>query len=394
MILLLSIQVCAFAAEMPVFMVSTAESSPGETVALTVETMNNPGIASFDLRVEYDSSRLEWIDVEKGNLKGTMDVAVGHTLTWFDADNHSDDTTIAILYFKVKPNAISGEAWVSVSFEEGDVFDIYEKDVRFSVIKGGITVKADESVNPNHARVNEFVTRLYRNFLEREPDEAGLASWSELLISGKTTGSKVVCGFVYSKEFQDNPLDNEAFVEAMYETILGRKPDTSGLNSWVVVLERGCTRKKILSGFLNSEEMKNLCNSIGIQPGSYESDEMIDQHTMVTYFVSRLYEYCFERQADYSGLTSWVTALVEGNATGTKIATGFFFSPEMEQRGLNDRDFVSNAYRALLNREPDANGLESWIGVLARDNDRTRIVYGFVKSIEFANLCDEYGIVR
>jgi hypothetical protein len=74
-------------------------------------------------------------------------------------------------------------------------------------------------------------------------------------VSNKSTGAKVVYKFVYSDEFQANPLSNNAFVNALYETILGRKADEAGLAAWVNVLENGCTRKKVLAGFLNSNEL-------------------------------------------------------------------------------------------------------------------------------------------
>jgi hypothetical protein len=180
----------------------------------------------------------------------------------------------------------------------------------------------------------------------------------------------------------------------MYETILGREPDDDGFNAWVKVLENGCTRKKVLAGFLNSEEMRELCSSIGIEAGSYYSDEIVDKNTKVTYFVSRMYRCCLGREADYAGLTSWVSALLDKRATGTKIATGFFFSPEMKNMGLSNRQFVENAYIALLDRQPDTAGWNSWTQALDKTGDRNKIVQGFVKSIEFGNLCEEYGINR
>lgn len=246
----------------------------------------------------------------------------------------------------------------------------------------------------NYKEIETFVSRLYQNFLGRDADSSGLASWASLLTRGDTTGSKVVYGFVYSPEFQNNPLSNEEFVTAMYETIFGRKPDAVGLKAWVNVLENGCTRKKVLAGFLNSMEMEDLCDSLGVEPGSYHSNEVVDRNTKVTFFVSRMYQYCLGRKADFSGLSSWVSALLDGSATGTTIAKGFFFSKEMDQMNLSDHDYIVNVYVALLDRQPDTDGLRSWEKALASNSDRRKIVNGFVKSQEFGNLCAEYGITR
>ena len=241
-------------------------------------------------------------------------------------------------------------------------------------------------------QIRLFVSRLYRNFLSREADEGGLESWTAALMEGRSTGAKVVYGFVYSQEFQNNPLDNAAFVTAMYETIFGREPDEAGLSAWVSVLENGCTRKKVLGGFLNSDEMKRLCTSYGITAGSYESDEAVDRNTKVTYFVSRMYRCCLGRNADYDGLTNWVNGLAAGSVTGAEVASGFFFSREMEQKNLSNGAYVTNAYVALLDRQPDEGGLASWVSALESGKTRESIVEGFVKSEEFAGLCTEYGI--
>ena len=240
--------------------------------------------------------------------------------------------------------------------------------------------------------VESFVSRLYEDFFGRNADASGLASWTNLLKSGKATGAKVVYSFVYSEEFQNNPLSNEAFVTAMYNTIFRRKPDTNELNAWVTVLQNGCTRKKILSGILRSNEMIELCESLGIVAGSYRSDEITDNHVKVTYFVSRMYRYCFNREADYDGLSSWVSALVEGRATGIKIAKGFFLSEEIKGRHLSNSDYITVAYRALLDREPDASGKQAWMDKLAMNNDRKIIIDGFLGSKEFKDLCNQYGI--
>ena len=241
-------------------------------------------------------------------------------------------------------------------------------------------------------QIRVFVSRLYRNFLSREADEGGLESWTAALMEGRSTGAKVVYGFVYSQEFQNNPLDNAAFVTAMYETIFGREPDEAGLSAWVSVLENGCTRKKVLGGFLNSDEMKRLCTSYGITAGSYESDEAVDRNTKVTYFVSRMYRCCLGRNADYDGLTNWVNGLAAGSVTGAEVASGFFFSREMEQKNLSNGAYVTNAYVALLDRQPDEGGLASWVSALESGKTRESIIEGFVKSEEFAGLCAEYGI--
>ena len=163
---------------------------------------------------------------------------------------------------------------------------------------------------------------------------------------------------------------------------------------WKIGRVVSCTRKVVQTGYLNSDKMRKLFASLRIGKESNRPEENIDQNTKVTGFVSRMYRFCLGREADASGLASWVSALLEGRATGTKIATGFFSSPEMKQMNLSNYDFVVNAYVTLLDRQPDEKGLSAWVRALDSGGDRNKIVRGFVKSEEFGNLCAEYGIAR
>ena len=52
----------------------------------------------------------------------------------------------------------------------------------------------------------EYLDRLYKTFMDREPDDEGKAYWSELLKSG-TPRTDVVLGFTRSPEFIDKCIE-------------------------------------------------------------------------------------------------------------------------------------------------------------------------------------------
>ena len=166
------------------------------------------------------------------------------------------------------------------------------------------------------------------------------------------------------------------------------------MNSWVAVMENGCTNKKVLSGFINSNEFDDLCRDLGIVRGSYYSDEVADQNVKVAAFVARLYRICLGRAYEQEGLNNWVSALVSKTSTGSSVVRGFFKSQEFENRKLDDNAFVTVAYRTILGREPDAAGLNDWTKALEKGHARETIIRGFLNSEEFGNLCEEYGITR
>ena len=275
------------------------------------------------------------------------------------------------------------EQWKNINILQG-----YDEDTDYTLPNVHC---ADDDID--YEKLKEFVSRLYQNFLKREPDEKGLNDWIDVLRSGKATGAKVVAGFVLSPEYKANSLSDEEYVTALYRIIFKREPDDAGLNSWLAVMKKGYTYKKVLSGFINSNEFENLCRDLGIVRGSYKSDEPVDQGNKIEAFVARLYKVCLGRAYDQDGLDNWVRALTSGTASVYSIVKEFFDSQEFENRNLDDTEFVTVAYQTILGREPDKSGLEYWVNNLTWGDTRDDVLYGFLGSNEFKKLCEEYGII-
>ncbi len=109
-------------------------------------------------------------------------------------------------------------------------------------------------------------------------------------------------------------------------------------------------------------------------------------------FVTRFYVQCLGRQPDPEGLNEWVGRLLNGSRTGADVAEGFVFSEEFTGQNHSNEVFVTILYRAFFNRETDAGGYGAWLERLAGGMSRKSVLDGFLKSQEFAQLCDNYGI--
>jgi hypothetical protein len=234
-----------------------------------------------------------------------------------------------------------------------------------------------------------WVTRLYENFLGRTPDEKGLQAWVDALTSGAATGAKVVHGFVFSQEFQNNPLSNEDFVKALYATIFNREADEAGLAAWVAVLENGATRKKVLEGFLNSPEMKELCDELGIPAGSYRSDELVDRYYNLTAFINRVYKYMFNRTPSKTEVETYIKAFVAGEYTLGQFMQAAVGNTAFIARKLNDSDFLDTVYQVMLDRAPDVLGKATWLSALSAGLDRRTVVQAIAKSAEFIKVAQK-----
>ena len=125
-----------------------------------------------------------------------------------------------------------------------------------------------------------------------------------------------------------------------------------------------------------------------------EPDEPEEPVSGPAEFTDRMYRIVLEREADASGRNDWITKLENGKAAGADLIYGFFMSSEMKARNLSDEEYVQTAYRAILDREADAGGLEKWTKDLTDGMTRVYVLKGFVKSGEFTRLCESYGIVK
>jgi len=123
-------------------------------------------------------------------------------------------------------------------------------------------------VPPPGGQVRVFVTRMYRTALQREPDTIGLNNWTNALLSGRATGASLADGFIFSVEMNNRNLTDEQFVTILYNSLLGREPDTQGFNHWVGRLNSGMSRRNVFIGFVMSVEFAQICRDHGITRGT------------------------------------------------------------------------------------------------------------------------------
>ena len=113
----------------------------------------------------------------------------------------------------------------------------------------------------------DFATRLYTECLGREPDEEGLKFWSQGLIDHKITGSQAAHEFFYSAEFNSLNLGNKELITRMYKTFLGREPEDEGLTFWMDSMDKGMTKDQLFDSFVNSKEFSDICITYAIERG-------------------------------------------------------------------------------------------------------------------------------
>ena len=103
------------------------------------------------------------------------------------------------------------------------------------------------------------IYRLYQAAFDRKPDLAGLGFWLEVL--DKDVAIETIAeNFIASAEFQQlygvNP-DNTQFLTKLYNNVLHRSPDASGLAYWLNLMQQGLSKARALIEFSESAENKS-----------------------------------------------------------------------------------------------------------------------------------------
>lgn len=151
-------------------------------------------------------------------------------------------------------NGVSRE-YVYHGFAESQEFS--ELCSNYGLDRGSVTLSQYRDRN---ADATGFIARLYTKMLGRKFDEDGLEYWCKAYLTGEKSIEVIAAdGFLHSEELKNMNLSNEEFVTRMYETFLNREPEEAGLNDWVGRLERGEeTRDSLVYGFTNSREFGGL----------------------------------------------------------------------------------------------------------------------------------------
>ncbi|WP_132256408.1 DUF4214 domain-containing protein, partial [Methylobacterium segetis] len=220
------------------------------------------------------------------------------------------------------------------------------------------------------------VYALYDAILDRAPDAGGFAYWVGALKSGMALHD-VAEIILNSTEAQAKfrGLDDRAFVEHLYETALHRSGEAAGIDGWAGALGHGGSRADVAMGFaLSGENVAAL--QTALNSGTYVEDHAATD-------AARLYYALLDRAPDAGGLQAWTQAL-KGGLSEAGMAQAFLGSGEYEAKhgGLSDSAFVDLLYQNALGRHAEAGGLAGWTGALAHGASRAEIALGIAQSEE------------
>ncbi|MDD2768542.1 MAG: DUF4214 domain-containing protein [Methylococcus sp.] len=175
-----------------------------------------------------------------------------------------------------------------------------------------------------------FIGNLYRTFFARSPDAGGLSYWSSQLAAGMPRDIEMY-NFLFSPEFNgfmsnffgNTPSRAEVLaVVDYYRGILGRLPDTGGLNYWV-----GRFRQAQCQG-----AGPVYAEAESISQGFFSSQEYSSRGRNNTQYVSDLYNAFLRRGGDLEGVSFWINQLNAGTKSRDQERRDFIATPEFTNR--------------------------------------------------------------
>ena len=159
--------------------------------------------------------------------------------------------------------------------------------------------------SPEHRQAE--VEAYYREFLGRAPDPSS-ASWVALLTAGAGEAA-VARAFLGSAEYRAaRPTDGE-FVASLYDDVLGRRGEDTGVAAWLAAIASGASRDAVAAGFVAAPEANDRV-------------------------VASLYRAFLRREREAGPSSTWDDRLDAGAASATDVAIGILASDEFARLSL------------------------------------------------------------
>jgi hypothetical protein len=225
-----------------------------------------------------------------------------------------------------------------------------------------------------------FIQRLYQGLLGHGADLPGLEAYDAQLYNGVSPAS-IANAILGSTEYQARhgtpaSTSDTQFVTTLYQGFLGRTPDQAGLATWVGALGNGTSRAQVAAALAQSPEAK-----AHLAPDT----SAIWIPNAAGSLVTQLYQAAFNRAPDETGLQGWTQAL-QGSLTPSQFAETLIKAPEFQSlyAGRDDTQVISSFYQNALGRAPDAGGLASWLQLAQSSGNVSQALRGIATSAEAA----------
>jgi RHS repeat-associated protein len=287
-----------------------AASRPSFTVTWSgADDSGGSGIASFDVFVSDNEGPFTPFQQSTTQTTATFAGKAGHTYGFYSVatDNvgHHQAIPAGAQATTSIPNLSRNGQFVAQAYQDLLGRPVDDGGLAFwtTQLDQGAPRAAVASALDHSAEYFATIIRpAYQQFLGRPPDDGGLAYWINQMAQG-LTDEQLQAAFIGSPEFYNHSGGTDkAWVDAMYQNLLGRAPDPGGENYWIGQLAAGAGRGAVAYGFAASLERE-------------------------TTRVQEDYQKYLGRKGSDADVSFWVN-LFKQSVTNEDVITGFVASAE------------------------------------------------------------------
>ncbi len=210
-----------------------------------------------------------------------------------------------------------------------------------AIASGRLSVaQATDRIFHSDEHFHKAVTSSFQLLLNRDPNPVGLNLFVQAMKNGLTE-NKLVASILGSQEFNLG-LTDQAYVQKLYETVLGRDSDAEGNSDHLNGLKLGVTRQNIAEGFLQSRE---------------HNENVVDH----------VFETILGRTASDSEQAVWVRHLEKPSVDELDVTAQIAGSPEG----------VSQSRTLTLGKPESKDELQKWVDFLNKYPNDIPLVRGW-----------------
>lgn len=224
-----------------------AKNGPTSGTLMTTKTISKP-TAGF-----HTATLSKAVELTKG-VK--YSIVVIYKASSGTAAAMADSSKSSTSWFTAVNKASAGQSYASSTGKKGSYIDVSKQGYNFAIKAFTKTKK--------YTNTESYVARIYTKALGRDPEAAGLQYWTEEINSKNRTPVEVAEAFFFTPEFTNKNLSNAEYVKVLYRTFMGREYDQAGLNYWVDRLNKGESRKSVLRSFASCDEFQSIIKSFGL----------------------------------------------------------------------------------------------------------------------------------
>jgi hypothetical protein len=198
----------------------------------------------------------------------------------------------------------------------------------------------------------QVVTGLYIDLLHRAPLSAEINAWISP-VDGTVDPAVVTAGILDGTEYRT------AMINADYEALLGRGPESGRLGAILTQMQQGMTAQQLLLQIVASTEFYQTRG--GGTPAGWLTAVYVD---------------VLGRLPDTNGLLWW-SQRIQGGTSDVTVANSLISSVEADSR------LVDGLYQTLLGRTADQTGSNTWVMAMSKGLTIEQVAEGLASSSEY-----------